>query len=139
MMQRRCEAYAEREPYTISVVPIGEKSYGVTDNKDFHFAKATQDYENGIYLSVDATEDKCVITAYDGDSVYDEFTKVNGCYNKDTFKKFEHEFTTYSNGMVICEKCGVRENVETEKFNGLVKDENLENQCSLLMVKHRQV
>lgn len=100
----------------------GEKSYGVTDNKDFHFAKATQDYENGIYLSVDATEDKCVITAYDGDSVYDEFTKVNGCYNKDT-KKFEHEFTTYSNGMVICEKCGVRENVETEKFNGLVKDE----------------
>lgn len=100
----------------------GEKSYGVTDNKDFHFAKASQDYQNGIYLSVDATEDKCVVTAYDGDTVYDEFTKVNGCYNKDT-KKFEHEFTTYSNGMVICEKCGVRENVETEKFSGLVKDE----------------
>lgn len=100
----------------------GEKSYSVTDNKDFHFAKASQDYQNGIYLSVDANEEKCIITAYDGDTVYDEFTKVNGCYDKDS-KEFKHEFTTYSNGMVVCDKCGIRENVKTTKFSGLVKDE----------------
>lgn len=100
----------------------GEKSYGVVNNKDFHFARAGQDYDHGIYLSVEASDGKCTVTTYDGNSVYDEFTKVNGCYDKDS-KEFKHEFTTYSNGMVVCDKCGMRENVKTTKFSGLVKDE----------------
>lgn len=99
----------------------GEKSYGVTKKEEFHFAKADQDFSHGIYLSVHATESECVVTTYDGDEVYDSFTKKKLCYNEES-KQLEHTFTTYDAGKVICEKCGAAQDVETSKFSGLVKD-----------------
>lgn len=54
----------------------GEKSYTITDNKDFHFAKLDDEY-NAIYLSAkaDATEFKVDVYESDG-TLIDTFTKV---------------------------------------------------------------
>lgn len=54
----------------------GEKSYTITDNKDFHFAKLDDEY-NEIYLSAkaDATEFKVDVYESDG-TLIDTFTKV---------------------------------------------------------------
>ena len=45
----------------------GEKSYGVTNNPDFHFATATAEY-NSVFLTANASANKLSISAYDVDS-----------------------------------------------------------------------
>lgn len=53
----------------------GEKSYGIVNNPNFHFAIATQDY-NGIYLTASTTDDTFTVTTHDVDgSVIDSYTK----------------------------------------------------------------
>ena len=42
----------------------GEKSYEITNDPNFHFAVATQDYE-GIFLGVEAAENEISVTTYD--------------------------------------------------------------------------
>lgn len=39
---------------------LGEKSYGVTDTPEFHFAKATNDYQ-ALYLTLDTTDSELTI------------------------------------------------------------------------------
>jgi hypothetical protein len=77
----------------------GEKSYPVSSNPDFHFAKADQDFNHGIYLSVTADNDKITVTTYDGDKVYDSFTKNSSC------SADGHTYAYYKNGNAICSKC----------------------------------
>lgn len=77
----------------------GEKSYPVFNNPDFHFAKADQDFGHGIYLSVTADNDQIKVTTYDGDKVYDSFTKNSSCTADG------HTYAYYRNGKAICSKC----------------------------------
>lgn len=77
----------------------GEKSYPVYNNPDFYFAKADQNFDHGIYLSVTADNDQIKVTTYEGDTVYDSFTKTSSC------KTEGHTYTYYRNGKAICSKC----------------------------------
>src|SRR5699024_2303160 len=43
---------------------LGEKSYGVTNTPEFHFAKATNDYQ-ALYTTLSTTADTLTIQVYD--------------------------------------------------------------------------
>lgn len=64
----------------------GEKSYTVTENEDFHFVKATQEYD-AIYLDVESTRTSIKVTVYnvlpDGTAeVFDSYEKkIPACEN----------------------------------------------------------
>jgi hypothetical protein len=94
----------------------GEKSYSVTDNKDFHFAKATQNYDGAMYLSVEATDDTFKVTTYAGDEVFDTYTKMSDCYFG------SHNLKTYDKGKLICSKCGKKFDAESTGYTGEAKD-----------------
>ena len=57
---------------------LGEKSYGITDDPDFHFVKLEGNY-NAVYLTLSTTSDTLCIRAYDYSSgnaeLLDSFTK----------------------------------------------------------------
>lgn len=58
---------------------LGEKSYGITINPDFHFAKTSGDY-NAVYLTLSTTDDTLTINTYDynngASTLIDTFTKT---------------------------------------------------------------
>ena len=82
-------SYARTEPLTAGEVDeengivyyicgsTGEKSYSISDNKDFHFAQLNDDFE-AIYLTVNATDEKFTVKTHELDgSVIDEYVKEN--------------------------------------------------------------
>lgn len=82
---------------------LGEKSYTVTENPNFHFAVTSDDF-NAVYLTLSTTSDTLTINAYDyKDSgtaeLLDTFTKVKdgGVH--------EHNYTWNGTDRLVCD-CG---------------------------------
>ena len=100
----------------------GEKSYAVTDNEDFHFVKATQDY-NAIYLSVNVSGDSISITTYDVDEsgtahVFDTYTK-----EYEYCKNDEHNFAyDRSNDRLLCMDCSYSCSASESLYTGFAHD-----------------
>ncbi|MDD6022785.1 MAG: phosphodiester glycosidase family protein [Oscillospiraceae bacterium] len=118
-------SYARTEPLTNGEVDeqngivyficgsSGEKSYTVTDNKDFHFAKLSSDY-TGIYLSVSTTRNTFTVNTYEVDgSLLDTYTKTKAdpC-------AAGHKPIRYSDGTLLCDVCGE----EVANYTGLATD-----------------
>ena len=82
---------------------LGEKSYSVTDNPEFHFAQATNDYQ-ALYILLSTTADMLRIQAYDynngSPALVDSFTKTkdNGGH--------VHDYTWDGQSRLTCEGCG---------------------------------
>ena len=82
---------------------LGEKSYGVTNTPEFHFAKATNDYQ-ALYTTLSTTADTLTIQVYDYNSgspeQIDSFTKTkdNGGH--------AHAYTWDGQSRLTCEGCG---------------------------------
>ncbi len=82
---------------------LGEKSYSVTDNPEFHFAQATNDYQ-ALYILLSTTADTLRIQAYDYNNgspvLVDSFTKTkdNGGH--------AHDYTWDGQSRLTCEGCG---------------------------------
>ena len=82
---------------------LGEKSYGVTNTPEFHFAKATNDYQ-ALYTTLSTTADTLTIQAYDYNSgspeQIDSFTKTkdNGGH--------VHDYTWDGASRLVCDACG---------------------------------
>ena len=87
---------------------LGEKGYAAVDNKDFHFAKLTDEFK-AAYLTFSTTDTELTIRAYDFKGVdgegkanvelIDSFTKTKG----DT--EHVHEFTWNGKNQLTCQ-CG---------------------------------
>ena len=94
----------------------GEKSYAVTNNPDFHFAVASQEF-NGVYLTVSTTDDKFTVTTRDVDgSIIDSYTKTKvkeECKNG-------HEYV-YDGEYLTCKNCGYSK--ELGDYTGFATDE----------------
>ncbi|KMW25696.1 hypothetical protein HMPREF0977_01559 [Clostridium sp. 1_1_41A1FAA] len=94
----------------------GEKSYSVTNNPDFHFAVASQEF-NGVYLTVSTTDDKFTVTTRDIDgSIIDSYTKTKvkeECKNG-------HEYV-YDGEYLTCKNCGYSK--ELGDYTGFATDE----------------
>ena len=94
----------------------GEKSYQVTNNPDFHFVMATQDY-NGIYLTVSTTDDKITVITHEVDgSIIDSYTKTKvkeECKNG-------HEYI-YDGEYLTCKNCGYSRDLGD--YTGFATDE----------------
>ena len=82
---------------------LGEKSYGVTNTPEFHFAKATNDYQ-ALYTTLSTTADTLTIQVYDYNSgspeQIDSFTKTkdNGGH--------DHAYTWDGASRLVCDACG---------------------------------
>ena len=90
---------------------LGEKSYGITDNPDFHFAKLKGNY-NAVYLTLSATSDTLRIQAYDYSNgnaeLLDSFTKVkNG--------EHSHSYQWDGGSRLVCD-CGY--NISAAAYTG---------------------
>ena len=94
----------------------GEKSYAVTNNPDFHFAVASQEF-NGVYLTVSTTDDKFTVTTRDVDgSIIDSYTKTKvkeECKNG-------HEYV-YDGEYLTCKNCGYSKDLGD--YTGFATDE----------------
>ena len=94
----------------------GEKSYSVTNNPDFHFAVASQEF-NGVYLTVSTTDDKFTVTTRDIDgSIIDTYTKTKvkeECKNG-------HEYV-YDGEYLTCKNCGYSKDLGD--YTGFATDE----------------
>ncbi len=94
----------------------GEKSYSVTNNPDFHFAVASQEF-NGVYLTVSTTDDKFTVTTRDIDgSIIDSYTKTKvkeECKNG-------HEYV-YDGEYLTCKNCGYSKDLGD--YTGFATDE----------------
>ena len=106
------EAYSGKGTVYYICGSTGEKSYGISKNADYHFAKADLNFSHGIYLSVTANNDQMKVTTYDNDQVYDTFTKKNNCAEDG------HTYAWYSNGKAICSVCHRRVDVSQIGTNG---------------------
>ena len=126
-------AFARTEPMTGGVVDkengavyyiVGAAEsgrYGVYDNPEYNFVKATGDF-NAIYLSVSASYTKMEITAYnmldDGSFViFDSYTITNDCYPDN----HEYVYNT-ATGMLLCQNCYYEVAPEEISFSGLITD-----------------
>ncbi len=79
----------------------GEKSYSITDNEEFNFAKLSGDY-TGIYLGVEHTKTDMTVTVYEVDgSVMDAYTM----HKPDPCEK-GHTAMHYADGSLKCSVCG---------------------------------
>lgn len=94
----------------------GEKSYGATDNPDFHFAQLNDSFD-AIYLTVQATDQKFEVTTHELDgSIIDTYTKesTSECVKKG------HNYVRESDGYLVCTKCGYA--ASSEDYTGIIKD-----------------
>lgn len=83
----------------------GEKSYGVTNNPDYNFAMATNEY-SGIYISVSTTDTTATVNVYDVTSadnkiLFDSYTKTIETDCSEDGHKFAHD-----DGYLECTVCG---------------------------------
>lgn len=94
----------------------GEKSYGIVNNPNFHFAIATQDYQ-GIYITASTTDDTFTVTTHDVDgSVIDSYTKSKSSEQC----KDGHDYV-YDGEYLTCNKCGNAK--ELGNYTGFVTEE----------------
>lgn len=94
----------------------GEKSYTATDNKEFHFAKLSDDFD-AIYLTVKATDKKFEVQTHELDgSVIDTYTKESTA----PCVKDGHEYVRDEDGYLTCTKCSYAS--PADKYTGLIKD-----------------
>lgn len=92
----------------------GEKSYSITDNEDFHFAKLSGDY-TGVYLSVNTTKSTMTVDTFEVDgSLLDSYTKtkVDPC-------AAGHKPMHCIDGSLRCSTCGQ----VLEGYTGFAVDE----------------
>ena len=101
----------------------GGKSYSIVDNPDFHFEKATLDFDS-VYVDVTADRYQATVTAYniaeDGSrTVLDQYTKRNVpvCENDEHTYVFDRE-----SGELTCSVCGYSCNAVDEKYSGFVTE-----------------
>ena len=94
---------------------LGEKSYGVTNTPEFHFAKATNDYQ-ALYTTLSTTADTLTIQVYDYNSgspeQIDSFTKTkdNGGH--------AHDYTWDGASRLVCDVCGYT--ISSANYTGFV-------------------
>ena len=94
---------------------LGEKSYGVTNTPEFHFAKATNDYQ-ALYTTLSTTADTLTIQVYDYNSgspeQIDSFTKTkdNGGH--------AHAYTWDGASRLVCDVCGYT--ISSANYTGFV-------------------
>ena len=94
----------------------GEKSYSVTNNPDFNFARVIDDY-NSIYLYAEADEGKIVIRCMERGQYGEELDS----FVKEKKLCAEHEYILTGNGVITCKNCTYTEPFET--FSGIFFDE----------------
>jgi Icc-related predicted phosphoesterase len=124
-------AYARTEPLTAGKVDeenvivyyicgsTGEKSYSITDNKDFHFAQLNDDFE-AIYMTVNATDKQFTVKTYELDgSVIDEYVKDN----TSVCMTDGHSYTYTNSDYLECAECHYERPVTG--YTGFVSDEGL--------------
>ena len=122
-------AYARTEPLTGGEVDnengvvyfvcgsTGEKSYTATNNPAHHFAVCTQEYDHGIYLTVEATDREFTVTTKESNGdVLDTYTKRA----KTPCVTDGHTFA-YADGYNVCSVCGHAEPVDG--YTGFAEDE----------------
>ena len=101
----------------------GGKSYSIVDNKDFHFEKATLDFES-IYVDVTADRFQATVTAYnvaeDGSkTVLDQYSKRKTplCENDEHTHDYDSDTDILS-----CEVCGYETGAKESAYPGWAKD-----------------
>ncbi len=94
----------------------GEKSYSVTNNPDFNFARVIDDY-NSIYLYAEADEGKIVIRCMERGQYGEELDS----FVKEKKLCAKHEYILTGNGVITCKNCTYTEPFET--FSGIFFDE----------------
>ena len=122
-------AYARTEPLTGGEIDrengvvyfvcgsTGEKSYTATDMPSHHNAVCSQDYENGIYLTVETTDTEFTVTTREGNGdILDTYTKTVESVCGD-----EHTFVYGTDGYLTCSVCGYCESLGT--YTGFATDE----------------
>ena len=113
-----------------SMDPGGE--YAVDDNPDFHFAKATNEY-NGMYLTIEANDGKFTVNAYDMNkngnaTLIDTYTMYNGTGICDEAQS--HMITDGAAvydaeaKMLVCERCGAHIDPAELGYTGYAVDVN---------------
>ena len=81
----------------------GEKSYTATNNPTHHFDVCTQDYDHGIYLTVEATDRAFTVTTREADgSVLDVYVKQA----ETDCAADGHAYRYEADGFLVCERCG---------------------------------
>lgn len=101
----------------------GGKSYSIVDNKDFHFEKATLDFES-IYLDVTADRFQATVTAYnvaeDGSkTVLDQYSKRKTPLCENDEHTYDYDSET---DMLSCEVCGYETGAKESAYPGWAKD-----------------
>ena len=122
-------AYARTEPLTGGEVDpyygvvyyvcgsTGEKSYTATDMPSHHNAVCTQDYDNGIYLTVETTDKDITVTTKEANgSILDTYTKTRSVCMDDG-----HKFVYTTDGFLTCSVCGYTRPVDG--YTGFATDE----------------
>ena len=122
-------AYARTEPLTAGEVDpyygvvyfvcgsTGEKSYTATDMPSHHNAVCTQDYDNGIYLTVETTDKDITVTTKESNGdILDTYTKTRSVCMDDG-----HKFVYTADGFLTCSVCGYTRSVEG--YTGFATDE----------------
>ena len=101
----------------------GGKSYSIVDNKDFHFEKATLDFES-IYVDVTADRFQATVTAYnvaeDGSkTVLDQYSKRKTPLCENDEHTYDYDSET---DMLSCEVCGYETGAKESAYPGWAKD-----------------
>ncbi len=109
--------------YIVGAAEAGR--YGVSDNPEFNFVKATGEF-NALYTSVKATDTQMVITVYNlkadgtGFEVFDTYTISNSCATTG------HDYM-YVDGYLVCRTCGYSVLPSEIGFSGLIQDKDGRN------------
>lgn len=114
----------------------GEKSYAVTDTPEFHFAKATQNY-NAVSLFVSADNDRFSVTAYDVQA--DGTAQLLDTYTKEKPRCENDEHTlTYdrTTGKLSCTLCGYRCSAAASLYSGWATDSQTERSMYFVAGKY---
>ena len=101
----------------------GGKSYSIVDNKDFHFEKATLDFES-IYVDVTADRFQATVTSYnvaeDGSkTVLDQYSKRKTPLCENDEHTYDYDSET---DMLSCEVCGYETGAKESAYPGWAKD-----------------
>ena len=101
----------------------GGKSYSIVDNKDFHFEKATLDFES-IYVDVTADAFQATVTAYnvaeDGSkTVLDQYSKRKTPLCENDEHTYDYDSDT---DILSCEVCGYETGAKESAYPGWAKD-----------------
>ena len=101
----------------------GGKSYSIVDNKDFHFEKATLDFES-IYVDVTADRFQATVTAYnvaeDGSkTVLDQYSKRKTPLCENDEHTYDYDSDT---DILSCEVCGYETGAKQSAYPGWAKD-----------------